>query len=215
MIYKNHGRPEPKIEPRSEPPAVARVERRPEPRLTPSVEPRPEPRPTPTVENRPEPRPEPSSAVTPEVKPIPREIAPPVVQPRIEPSVTAPTAPRALPSPPAVVQPPQVAAPLPKALDDRRERELTDQYQQIISAKIKRYENYPPMAMRNKWEGTTVVQLRFSPEGKVMEISVVEKSGHKILDEAAVKMIDSASPLPPPPEGVRTVRVPIKFRLDS
>jgi len=63
-----------------------------------------------------------------------------------------------------------------------------------------------------------VVQLRLTPEGKVTDISVVEKSGYEILDEAAVKMIRKASPLPLPPEGLRgrdqTVLVPIKFRLD-
>ena len=200
-------RPEPKIEPRPEPPPVARVEPRPEPRPLPTVEPRPEP--------RPEPRIEPRTEVRPEVKPVPRETPPPVVQPRVEPSVVAPTVARALPPSEATVQPPLVVAPQPKVTDESRERALAEQYRQIISAKIKRYEEYPPVARRRHWVGTTVVQLRLTPEGKVTDISVVEKSGYEILDEAAVKMIRNASPLPIPPEGLRTVLVPIKFRLDS
>jgi protein TonB len=63
------------------------------------------------------------------------------------------------------------------------------------------------------------VQLKVTPEGKVTDISVVEKSGYEILDEAAVHMIRKASPLPLPPAGLRgrdqTVLVPIKFRLES
>ena len=200
-------RPEPRIEPRPEPPPVARVE------------PRPEPRPTPTVEPRPEPPIEPRTEINPEVKPAPRESPAPVVQPRVEPSISTPTVVRPQPAPVATVQPSPVVAPQPKAVDESRERSLIEQYQRIISARIKQYEEYPAVAKRRHWEGTTVVQLRLTPEGKVTDISVVEKSGYDVLDEAAMKMIRNASPLPPPPEGLRgrdhTVLVPIKFRLDS
>jgi protein TonB len=199
-------RPEPKIEPPEAPP-IPRVEPRPEPRPLPAVEPRPEP--------KPEPRLEPRVEVRPEVRPVPLETPPPVAQPRVEPSVVAPTVARPVPPQQAAVPPPPVVAPQPKVVDESRDRALTDQYRQIISAKIKQYEEYPPVAKRRHWEGTTVVQLRFTSEGKVADISVVEKSGHDILDEAAVKMIRNASPLPVPPEGLRTVLVPIKFRLDS
>jgi protein TonB len=140
------------------------------------------------------------------------------VQPRVEPSVVAPTVARPSP-PPVAVRPPVVVAPQPKAADESRERSLLSQYEQIISAKIRQFEEYPPVARRRHWEGTTVVQLRVTPEGKVMDITVVEKSGYEILDEAALKMVRKASPLPAPPEGLRdrdrTVLVPIKFRLDS
>ena len=98
-------------------------------------------------------------------------------------------------------------------VDEGRERALTDQYRQIIWAKIKQHEEYPKIAKRHQWEGTTVVQLQLTLKGEVTDISVVEKSEYEILDEAAVKMIRKASPLPLPPEGVRTVRVPIKFKL--
>jgi protein TonB len=112
-----------------------------------------------------------------------------------------------------------VAAPQLTATDAGLERALNARYQQIISARIKQYEEYPPIAKRRRWEGTTVVQLRLAPDGKVTNIVVVEKSGYEILDEAAVNMIRKASPLPLPPEGLRgrdhTVLVPIKFRLAS
>jgi protein TonB len=187
-------RPEPKAEPKLETRPEPKIEPRPEPPPVARVEPMPEPQPTPTVEPRPEPRPEPRieprTEVRPEVRPVPRETPPPVVQPRVEPSVVAPQ---------------------PKAADESREQ----QYQQIISASIKQYKEYPTVAKRRHWEGTTVVRLRLTPEGKVTDISVVEKSGYEILDEAAVKMIRKASPLPLPPEGLHTVLVPIKFRLES
>jgi protein TonB len=141
-----------------------------------------------------------------------------VVQPRVEAAVTAPVVARPEPTPAATVPAVPVVAPQPQAADEGRDRTLIEQYQRIISARIKQYEEYPPAAKRRYWEGTTVVQLRLTPEGKVTDISVVGKSGHEILDEAAVRMIRKASPLPLPPEGLRgrdqMVLVPIKFRLD-
>ena len=77
-----------------------------------------------------------------------------------------------------------------------------------------RYLEYPAVAKRRHWEGTTVVQLRFTAEGKVEDISVVDTSGHDILDEAAVKMIRHATPLPVPPQGLRVVLIPVNFHLE-
>jgi TonB family protein len=210
-------RPEAKAEPRLETRPEPKIEPRPEPAPLARAEPRPEPRPTPAVEPRPGPRIEPRTEVRPEIKPVPNDTPPPVVQPHVEPAIAAPVVARP-PAPVARVQPPPAVAPPPKAADESRDRTLIEQYRQIISAKIKQYEEYPPVAKRRHWEGTTVVQLRLTPEGKVTDISVVEKSGYEILDEAAVKMVRKASPLPLPPERLRgrdqTVLVPIKFRLD-
>ncbi len=219
-------RPEPKMEPRPEVPPVARTEPRPEPRPQARTEPRVEPR----ADPRPEPRPEPKVAVTPDVKPVPREVAPPVVPQQREPAVSAPApAPSAPVAPPPVTSAPvvpqaPVTAPQPKApppqpkVDEGRERNLIEKYQQDVSARIKQFEKYPLIATRRHWEGTTVVQLVVASDGKVTGVSIVESSGHEILDEAAVKMIREASPLPPLPEGLRgrdrTIQVPIKFKLE-
>ena len=197
-------RPEFKAEPKLETSPEPNIEPRPEAPLAPRVEPPPEPR-------------EPTAEVRPEIKSVPIETPQPVVQPRIEPSEIAPAA-RPAPAPVAVQSPPAVA-PQPKAIEESRERTLRDRYQQIISARIKQFEEYPAVAKRRHWEGTTMVQLRLSPDGKVMDMSVVGKSGYEILDEAAVNMIRKALPLPAPPEGLRgrdqTVLVPIKFKLES
>ncbi|HEX4986472.1 MAG TPA: TonB family protein [Burkholderiales bacterium] len=211
---KLEARPEPKLEPRREPAPVARVEPRPEPRPVPRIEPRPEP--------RPELRVAPRTDVVPEVKPIPREAAPPVAQRKAEPAapvVAAPRAPGPAPAPSVAPPAPVAAAAPPVPADDGREKSLIEQYQQIIAARIKQFEEYPPVAKRRHWEGTTVVQLTLTPAGKVSNVEVVEKSGYDLLDEAAVKMIRKASPLPAPPEGLRgrdhTVLVPIRFKLES
>lgn len=201
-------KPEPRIEPRSEPPPVARAE------------PRPEPPPLPAVAPRSEPRPEP--------QPVPRVEPPPaqVAQPRIEP-VTPPDRPPAPPVVPTTVQPPAaVAVPAPpqpvapKAQPESvRELALVQKYKDSISGLIRSHENYPIVAKRRGWEGTTVVGLTLALDGSVKGISVIESSGRDILDEAALTMVRKAAPLPRAPEELRgqerMVRVPIVFKLQQ
>jgi TonB family protein len=64
-------------------------------------------------------------------------------------------------------------------------------------------------------EGKTVVEMQLSANGDVTRLSVAESSGKDVLDEAAVAMVKRALPLPKPPPGVRSVRVPVVFRLQG
>ncbi|HEX7811022.1 MAG TPA: TonB family protein [Burkholderiales bacterium] len=183
------------------------------------VVPKPEPRPAPTVEPRAEVRPE---------SPAPR-VAPaqpsPTVQPQIE-QVTPPerVAPPTPVAPLAAVQPPPVVAPAappqPAAkAEPAVDRTVVSSYEKSLSDLIKRHEKYPDRAKRQGWQGTAVVALSLSAEGKVTGISVVESSGKEILDQAALEMVRRASPLPRAPEGLRgqerIVRVPIVFKLQD
>jgi len=208
---------------RLEPPREPLVQKQPEPPPTeivqapqaelkpefvlPKVEP-PAPVVEPKIEARPEPKVEP-------LPPVAKTEPPP--QPAIEraPDPLPDTRSNIVPDARPVPREPAVVAPQTKVPDDSQERASTDRYRQMISAKIREYQEYPPVAKKRRWEGTTVVQLHFTAEGKVGDISVSEKSGHDVLDEAAIKMVRSAAPLPTPPEGLRSVLVPIKFRLDS
>ncbi len=45
---------------------------------------------------------------------------------------------------------------------------------------------YPAEALRRRWEGTTVLDVRVTPEGTVESATVYASSGYAILDEAAV-----------------------------
>jgi protein TonB len=99
------------------------------------------------------------------------------------------------------------------------ERGLVNSYEKSLSELIRRHEKYPDRARRQGWQGTAVVGLSLSADGKVTDISIIESSGRNILDEAALTMVRRASPLPRAPEGLRgkerTVRVPIVFKLQD
>jgi protein TonB len=46
---------------------------------------------------------------------------------------------------------------------------------------------YPATALDNGWEGTPIVQLRISSEGKVIDVKLDKPCAHKVLNEAAVR----------------------------
>lgn len=203
------------------PPRTEVLQTAPRPEQKPEfVAPRPDPRPQPeNVQPRPEVRPEP---------PMPR-VAPqqqaPVATPRVEPVTPPPsvTPPPAVTPPPvspqvAVQAPPPPPAPARQA-EPAAERGLVMTYEKSLSDLIKRQEKYPPRAKREGWQGTAVVGLSLSADGKVAEISLLESSGRDVLDQAALEMVRRASPLPRAPEGLRgkerLVRVPIVFKLQD
>lgn len=75
---------------------------------------------------------------------------------------------------------------------------------------------YPASARRQGREGTALLKIKVSPEGKVQEVWVDRSSGHQDLDEAAVEAV-KAWRFEPPQKGGQGVsvwaRVPVKFQL--
>ncbi|MEG2724662.1 MAG: TonB family protein [Kiritimatiellia bacterium] len=51
---------------------------------------------------------------------------------------------------------------------------------------------YPPEARRNHWEGAITLELSIAADGSLSAVRVAVSCGHRILDEAACKMIRSA-----------------------
>jgi len=51
---------------------------------------------------------------------------------------------------------------------------------------------YPRMSQRRGEQGRVVVRVLISPEGRVMNATVQQSSGHKRLDDAALKAVRSA-----------------------
>lgn len=214
--------PEPvvrQIEPVAPPPPTTEILQtapRPEQKQEFSV-PKPEPKPVPqTMEPRAEVRPEP---------PVPRQ-APsqpvPATPPRVDQVASQAIAPPPdVPPPPpqAAVQPPPPPAAQVQKAEPAAERNMVATYEKNLSDLIKRHEKYPPRAKREGWQGTAIVGLSLSADGKVVDIKLLESSGREILDEAAVDMVRKALPLPRAPEGLRgkerLVRLPIAFKLQD
>lgn len=49
--------------------------------------------------------------------------------------------------------------------------------------------DYPAEALIKGWEGITYVSLRVGPDGKVTRCSIIESSGHDLLDQRTCGII--------------------------
>jgi len=64
--------------------------------------------------------------------------------------------------------------------------------------------NYPEEARRGKTYGQLRLLVAILPDGSVKEISVLKSSGHKVLDDAAVRIVRLAAPFQPFPQEMRS-----------
>ena len=65
--------------------------------------------------------------------------------------------------------------------------------------------NYPDAARREGITGKLRLDVALNPDGTVRNITVLRPSGHNILDEAAIRIVNLAGPYAPfPPEIART-----------
>lgn len=63
--------------------------------------------------------------------------------------------------------------------------------------------NYPDEARRRKLYGNLRLSVALLPDGSVKEIRVVQSSGHKILDDAAIRIVRLAEPFAPFPDKLK------------
>lgn len=181
--------------------------------------------PEPPVIPEPEPEPEVIEAPKPELvvakpKPKPRP-KPPEPKPEppkpVEPTPPAPPAPPAPPSPqpPAKTAP---AAPQAATVSDTSDAEAT--WKALMMVRLKRYESYPDDARRRNIQGTVRLRFLVDANGRVSSPEVVESSGNRSLDRAALRQVRRAQPLPKPPaellrNGQKEVLAPFTYKLSK
>lgn len=75
--------------------------------------------------------------------------------------------------------------------------------------------NYPKMAKRRKLEGISQVSFTLNKDGSIKKIFLQESCGHKILDKAALKVVQSIKFYKPIPDAVSMaslhLNIPIKY----
>ena len=63
--------------------------------------------------------------------------------------------------------------------------------------------NFPDAARRADLSGNLIVEVALYPDGSVRNITILRPSGHKILDDAAVRIVKLAAPFAPFPPEIR------------
>lgn len=78
---------------------------------------------------------------------------------------------------------------------------------------------YPPEAVRNNLTGVVELEILVGIDGKPIDVSIVRSSGHRVLDQAAVRVVKSRWTFQPAMSNGQPVqargRVPIEFKLDQ
>jgi periplasmic protein TonB len=75
-------------------------------------------------------------------------------------------------------------------------------YKQQVLGVAAGFNQYPPLARQNNWEGAVEVLMRVR-DGGLRALSVKASSGHRVLDERAVEMFRQAQSRVPLPEALR------------
>ncbi|MCY4154648.1 MAG: energy transducer TonB [Gammaproteobacteria bacterium] len=186
--------PLPQAEPAEPGPAVEAPQSEPAPQALPEAEPEPE-----TIEQL---------AVAKE------DVATAIAQPQVEPETTRPSATE------LVTDSLRMAA-LSSPAEQTMEASANDPKRTFISANTQKYKyaaymeawrakvervgnlNYPEEARKNKISGQLVLDVALNPDGKINQITVRRSSGHKVLDDAAIRIVELAAPFAPFPDDIR------------
>lgn len=73
---------------------------------------------------------------------------------------------------------------------------------------------YPPMAVRRGLTGSVTIQTTIDSSGTITDVSVIESSGQRILDDAAVQAAYSVGSYPNPTGGDYRPKTTVTFNLN-
>lgn len=177
----------------------------------PAAAPLPEP---PAPATAPEPEPDPAPEVVEQLAVAAEEPAPALPEPQEEPQTKRPSASE------LVTDSLKMAA-LNTELERRTETAANNPKRTFISANTHEYKyaaymeawrakvekvgnlNYPEEARKRKISGQLVLDVALNPDGKINQITIRRSSGHKVLDDAAIRIVELAAPFAPFPDDIR------------
>ena len=78
-------------------------------------------------------------------------------------------------------------------------------YMEAWRAKVERVGNlnYPDEARRQNLSGSLILDVSLNPDGSIEQVTIRRSSGKQILDDAAIRIVELASPFAPFPDNIR------------
>ena len=92
-------------------------------------------------------------------------------------------------------------------------------YRLALASQARRFNRYPAQATASGWEGSADVRVEVGSDGHPRPATLARSSGHDLLDQAALAMIDAGALRARLPDGLRgrsfAVVLPVVFNLDD
>jgi protein TonB len=112
---------------------------------------------------------------------------------------------------------PAIASPAPAATADPRARKQEADYFALLSAHLNRRKTYPVEARRAREQGVVTVRFTVDRDGNVSDVTLKRGSGHAILDEETLALVQRVAPMPRMPATMQrerlTLSLPIEYSL--
>ena len=93
----------------------------------------------------------------------------------------------------------------------------TNHLRGIVRSELSRYLRYPPIARRNGWEGSVVISMVITQEGRINGIHLVQSSGYDVLDRATITAIKQVRTIKKTAAllagNTTSITLPVQFRL--
>jgi protein TonB len=126
-------------------------------------------------------------------------------------------------APPPVVAQPPAAAPMvplaPVAASQKLAGENRDSFLGRLLAQLNRFKQYPRAARQARIEGVVMLHFVMDADGRVQRFEIARSSGHPVLDNEVLALIQRVQPLPAIPADYPSrsldAVVPIEFSLNS
>ena len=153
--------------------------------------------------------------------PLPREIvavSPAPTPPPIVRTTASLAEPVAAPQPsrpaPAVATEGTDKGTSPDAGSDPEAKRQEANYYALLSAHLNRKKRYPSEAKKARQEGVVTVRFTVLPDGRIRESTIRKSSGHTLLDQATLDLMQRVAPLPKFPKSMTKSSVTISLPID-
>jgi TonB family protein len=92
-----------------------------------------------------------------------------------------------------------------------------DHYAFMVAEQVAKVKQYPSTAVARKWQGETIMHVKFAPNATIQSATIAKSSGFEILDNEALQSLSRIPSLPTPPKSLTgssfSVLVPVQFLL--
>ena len=89
---------------------------------------------------------------------------------------------------------------------------------EALWGRIEQLKRYPASARLNRWEGKVILRAVIKEDGHIADLRIAQSSGHDVLDQDALGLMQQVSPIPlkqPLGHSQVVVHIPISYKLEQ